>query len=232
MPGFSITPAGPFPPPASGDFPVGIQWQDDGVDLGDRAVDTVNLRDGIVASRGTGETANVLTIDVGSNPSGATETQPWLGRFFGSTDFDGTTFSAWSTVLEDGASADLDLTGTSLTILRSGVYQVQMQVSFQPQVYQGGALWPAGAAAFGLGLTDAHNELYSSPTRFTTVGDTSTLSSDNQRKQFTATWQLIVQEADLPQAVLPYAFAEAPSEPTTTAFLFVTAMVKRIGTAP
>ena len=63
MPGFSITPLGTFPPPTPDDFPVGVQWQDDGANLGDRTVDTVNLRRGMTASRGTAETANVLTID-------------------------------------------------------------------------------------------------------------------------------------------------------------------------
>ena len=63
MPGFSLTPLGTFPPPTPDDFPVGIQWQDDGTNLGDRTVDTVNLRRGLVASRGTAETANVLTVD-------------------------------------------------------------------------------------------------------------------------------------------------------------------------
>lgn len=66
MPGFSLTPLGTFPPPTPDDFPVGIQWQDDGTNLGDRTVDTVNLRHGLTASRGTAETANVLTIDAGT----------------------------------------------------------------------------------------------------------------------------------------------------------------------
>lgn len=64
MPAFSLTPLGTFPPPAPTDFPVGIQWQEDGVNLGDRGgVDTVNLRIGVRGSRGTGETSNILTID-------------------------------------------------------------------------------------------------------------------------------------------------------------------------
>lgn len=66
MPAFGLTPLGTFPPPTPADFPVGIQWQDDGANLGDRTVDTVNLRHGLTASRGTAETANVLTIDAGA----------------------------------------------------------------------------------------------------------------------------------------------------------------------
>lgn len=63
---FSLTPIGTFPPPAPQDFPVGVQYQEDGIDLGDRAIDTVNLRRGLTATRGTAETANVLTIDSGA----------------------------------------------------------------------------------------------------------------------------------------------------------------------
>lgn len=66
MPAFSISPASPFPPSTGEPFPVGIQWQDDGLNLGDRTVDTVNIRTRLLASRGSGETSNVLTIDAGA----------------------------------------------------------------------------------------------------------------------------------------------------------------------
>jgi len=66
MPGFSVTPVGPFPPVNSEDFPDFLQWQWEGVDIGDTAVDTVNLTGSGIAgmSVGTGENANVLTIEV------------------------------------------------------------------------------------------------------------------------------------------------------------------------
>lgn len=66
MPGFSISPAAPFPPQTGEPFPVGIQWQNDGENLGDRTVDTINIRTRLSASRGSGETANVVTIDGGT----------------------------------------------------------------------------------------------------------------------------------------------------------------------
>lgn len=62
MSSFSLTPLGTFPPPAPQDFPVGVQWQQDGTNLGDRTVDTINVTGGLEATRGTGETANVLTV--------------------------------------------------------------------------------------------------------------------------------------------------------------------------
>lgn len=69
MPGFSLTPLGTFPPAAPADFPVGVQWQQDGTNLGDRTIDTIDLSDGLTGTRGTGETANVLTLQAISVPS-------------------------------------------------------------------------------------------------------------------------------------------------------------------
>jgi len=66
MPAFSISPVSPYPPATGEPFPVGIQWQDDGLDLGDRTIDTVNIRTRLLATRGSGETSNVLTIDAGA----------------------------------------------------------------------------------------------------------------------------------------------------------------------
>lgn len=62
MPGFSVTPVGPFPPVNAEDFPDFMQWQVDGVDVGGRDVSTVNLTGGVSASIGTGENSDVLTI--------------------------------------------------------------------------------------------------------------------------------------------------------------------------
>lgn len=72
MPAFSITPAGPFPAPASDGFPDYIQWQFEGVNLGDATVTTVNFVAGapgsdLTVTRGTGENAGVLTVTI---PSG------------------------------------------------------------------------------------------------------------------------------------------------------------------
>jgi hypothetical protein len=70
MPAFSISPAGPFPPPESQDFPRGIQFQLEGVDVGGRNIDTINFVPGAVldVTVGVGEDSNVLTITI---PSGS-----------------------------------------------------------------------------------------------------------------------------------------------------------------
>lgn len=40
---FAVSPVADFPPPTPDVFPGGIQWQLDGVDVGDRTVDTVSF---------------------------------------------------------------------------------------------------------------------------------------------------------------------------------------------
>lgn len=64
MPSFSITPAGPFPPAAESGFPDFIQWQFNGVNLGEPTVTTVNIVSGAAlnVTRGTGENSGILTI--------------------------------------------------------------------------------------------------------------------------------------------------------------------------
>lgn len=59
---FGITPASGFPPQASDEFPNYIQFQNQGSALGLPNVDTVNFGRNLVASRGTGENANVVTV--------------------------------------------------------------------------------------------------------------------------------------------------------------------------
>ncbi len=57
---FSLTPKTAFPRPQSDGFPQGIQWQADGTPLGDRHVQTVNLRN--FGSGGVTRDADTLTI--------------------------------------------------------------------------------------------------------------------------------------------------------------------------
>ncbi len=67
---FSITPVGPFPPSNDEGFPQFIQWRDEGVDLGGPDADTVDFTgEGVTATRGTGETANVITVEILAPPS-------------------------------------------------------------------------------------------------------------------------------------------------------------------
>lgn len=57
---FGLTVKTAFPRPQSDGFPQGIQWQADGIDLGDRHVQTVDLR--LFGSGGVTRDADTLTI--------------------------------------------------------------------------------------------------------------------------------------------------------------------------
>lgn len=59
---FSITPVTDFPAPNADAFPNFIQFQADGVDLGLADADTVDFTGGLQATRGTGESSNVVTV--------------------------------------------------------------------------------------------------------------------------------------------------------------------------
>ena len=63
---FGLTPVSGFPPVSPDIFPQGIQFQEDGVDVGDRTVDTVNFSVGaaFAMSVGAGANANILTITI------------------------------------------------------------------------------------------------------------------------------------------------------------------------
>lgn len=63
MPAFGLTPVTGFPPDTPDEFPNFIQFQNAGEDLGLADADTVNFRRGMRATRGTGENANVVTVE-------------------------------------------------------------------------------------------------------------------------------------------------------------------------
>jgi len=66
MPSFSITPAAAFPPVASDGFPRFMQWQWDGLDVGDRAVETVNFTGDAAVTVSSG--GGTVTVDVAPRP--------------------------------------------------------------------------------------------------------------------------------------------------------------------
>lgn len=66
---FSVTPAAGFNAATDEEFPDYMQFQQNGVDLGDRAADTLNFGEGLTATRGAGETANVVTVEAAGGGS-------------------------------------------------------------------------------------------------------------------------------------------------------------------
>lgn len=63
MTGFSVTPVGPFPQATDQGFPEFIQFQSEGVDLGGPDADTVDFGAGLAATRGVGESENVVSVE-------------------------------------------------------------------------------------------------------------------------------------------------------------------------
>lgn len=70
---FAVTALGAFPPPTDHGFPTFLQFQKDGVNLGEATITIVNLADNLTATRGTGPNANVLTISAAAG-GGSTDT--------------------------------------------------------------------------------------------------------------------------------------------------------------
>jgi hypothetical protein len=70
---FGITPVSDFPPQTDDGFPNFIQFQDEGTALGGADAEVVDFTGaGVTATRGTGENANKVTVDIpggGSAPS-------------------------------------------------------------------------------------------------------------------------------------------------------------------
>lgn len=62
MSGFAVTPVAAFATQDDQGFPDFLQWQNQGADLGSSDADTVNVAEGLIATRGTGEDANVITL--------------------------------------------------------------------------------------------------------------------------------------------------------------------------
>lgn len=62
MPGFGVTPVGPFPDQVGDTFPDYIQFQNQGVNLGEPDASTVNFGAGMAATRGVGENENKITV--------------------------------------------------------------------------------------------------------------------------------------------------------------------------
>lgn len=76
MSSFSISPlAAPFPPRTGQDYPTFTQYQQDGVNLGEATVDTVDFHWPLEATRGVGADANTITVTM---PAWEFDIDAWL----------------------------------------------------------------------------------------------------------------------------------------------------------
>lgn len=126
MPGFSITPSAAFPPASSDGFPRFMQWQQDGVDVGDTSVETVNVVGGTLTVSSGGGTLTITIVP---------------GSSFAWTEFDGditlalgdadnglaSTNTSGAQVLTVPANADVAFEpGATILVLQDGGAQVQV----------------------------------------------------------------------------------------------------------
>lgn len=148
---FGITPAQGFNAPTpDGDFPDFLQFQEDGVNLGDRAADTLNFGTGLTATRGTGENANVVTVESDGGGGGAAPSL--IVQLFANNPgvMDGSLFSDWTgnpmTVSTDAAWSEPD---KAIKFLATGLYRIQITAQTNT-----GSGWPTDQTWVGSDFGD------------------------------------------------------------------------------
>ena len=141
-----------FTPPTGKSFPDFLQFQKDGQNLGGPDVTTVNFTGpGVQATRGTGENAGVLTVQVagGGGPAPAPGGAPYA-RFrlnaYSPPAMDGSEFSSWD-CYEEYPSDDVVWSSDagSAMVTRNGLYRVDVRILLDSRL-EG---WPAVAIRYG-----------------------------------------------------------------------------------
>lgn len=127
--GFGMIPATNWPVPTPDDFPTFIQFQEDGVNLGGPDASTVNFSTGLVATRGEGESADIITVTASGGGGGGAATAVFLIAGATTDEFDSTRFSDWSpaTTALANAIATWDDTGKALSVAAAGTYAVKIE---------------------------------------------------------------------------------------------------------
>jgi hypothetical protein len=128
---FGITPAGGFPPAAAEDFPNFIQFQADGTDLGGPDADTVNFSTGLTATRGTGENANVITVEADGGGGGV---ETYVANFTGAEEqFDGErSVPELANLLVDHADVSWNEVDSVLEIAGNGIWELVFMAEIVP----------------------------------------------------------------------------------------------------
>lgn len=147
--GFGMTPATGWPVPTPDDFPTFIQFQEDGVNLGGPDADTVNFSTGLVATRGEGENASIITVTADS--SGGVETAIFSIAGATTGTFNSAKFSDWSpaTTVLANAIATWDDAGKALNIAAAGCYAVKVECKVSSTVGGGSSSFPRDDILYG-----------------------------------------------------------------------------------
>lgn len=232
---FGLTPAGAgFPPQAPDEFPNYIQFQSNGTDLGLPNVDIVDFADGLVATRGTGENANKVTVSAGTNPSGAAAAAEELvvsltGTASGT--FNGAAFSNWSgTVLHTSADAEWNEAANVIDVLQTGLYEVSIQGHIAPD----SGTWPSAQGDFVQYGSDVSPSVGSVPGGSQsqygiTVSTAAGWQAIGLFVQFSDKY--IVNVPSLASSITPALYAEAYAATTEVANFTAVVSVRRIGAA-
>lgn len=200
-----------------------IQFQKDGANLGTPTVSTVNLTTGITATRGTGESANVLTLAATGGAGGGAETL--LLSLQGNTQgvFNGTSFNDWIAT-EQVASADASFVAGEIVFTRTGYYAVEIV----GRVATDGGPWSSDLETYygsevdnAVGLTKSgHSRWAQGASLF--VGPPSVTWTDKYFVNITDTGT---------QTVVPSLYADKYQDDTDPANMTAVVSVTRIGDA-
>lgn len=148
---FGITPTQGFNPTTDNEFPDYMQFQAAGVDLGDRAVDTLNFDTNLTATRGTGEAANVVTVAAAGGGGGGA-VPALVVQLFANTQgvMNGSLFSDWTgNPMTASTDAEWSEPDQSIKILVAGLYRIQITA----RTNTGGA-WPVDQTWVGSNFND------------------------------------------------------------------------------
>ncbi len=232
---FGFNPAGNgFPSQAPEGFPNFIQLQSNGTNLGAPNVDTIDFADGLVATRGTGENANKVTVIAGTNPSGgAAAADELVASLVGSASgaFNGAAFSNWTgTVLHTSADAEWNEATNAVDVLQTGLYEVSIQARVTPN----SGTWPSAQGDF----VQYGSEV--SPSAGSVAGGAQ--SQHGVTVAAAASWQatgLFMQFSDryfvnvpsLPCSITPAVYADAYASESEVADFTAVVAVRRVGAA-
>ena len=146
---FGITPVAGVPTATPDAFPMGLQWQLDGANVGGRTVQTVNFVTGDeLAMELDPDDSTVLNITI---PAGGGAVPTLVLSLSGSVqgDFSGSDFSTWdATTVLPSADAQWDDDAGGVLVGSTGIYSV----SITGRVSAADGSWPLNAAAGGAQL--------------------------------------------------------------------------------
>lgn len=224
---FGFNPAGNgFPSQAPEGFPNFIQFQADGVNLGDPDVDTVDFVYPLIATRGAGENSNVVTVTTAENPSAAipvaTADDPLVLSLVGnaSSALDGVEYSDWTgTVARTSGDLTWNEAANTITVVNTGLYEVEIVGRLSPTL---GAFPGANSVYYGSGVFNALNALENSCHAAVPVFGLS----------FTQwTDKYLFNASALPASIAPKLYAKAYGNETETCSFSAVVTVRRIGDA-